>query len=295
MVVPHEQVTCVMDLRTAKPGELVAFQIACSDGFTSSNVGKWGVLKVLGHDGAGHAIVSVLEGLYVACPTVEDVAEAPLLFEERFEPKDTPTILEIDPGFDGHLPSATGIGRQDGFRPEETEYLSGVQTGGGRRRLVGVHFPAFVLDHENRAKHDREAWLAEIEAMREQAAARAAAIEKRQKERLNGLTLAHLQAEILLSDWDERAEFLPAAFVEDVRMHAQCLLADLAALGEKPRRPTCRNLLRRFVEQLNTLDTQAGHVIETDEREELWQLVEEICWAIKQRPLLEEVDAWRDW
>ncbi len=36
-------------------------------------------------------------------------------------------------------------------------------------------------------------------------------------------------------------------------------------------------------------------MIETDERDDLMQFLEEVCWAIEQKALLEELDEHRHW
>ena len=72
-----------------------------------------------------------------------------------------------------------------------------------------------------------------------------------------------------MADWDDCEEILPRGFALALRKRVCALLADLDALGDKPRRPKARKLLREFVEDVNGLDEGAGGVIETDEREEL--------------------------
>ena len=284
-----------MDLTDAKPGDLIAFQIEAGEGFISPNEGKWGVLKVLCRNEAGEAVISVLQGVHAVRPVPADVRGVPVLVERRFGKLKGPLIFEVDGDWSRPLPSALTIGCETGFRDEENAALSGLKDGSGRRRTGGLGLASTTLDHEDRALHDRAAWLAEVEALRQKVFERAASVAKRQKERLESLTLAQLRSEPLLPDWDDRLEFLPSEFVKATRNHTQVLLSDLADLGAKPRRPAVRKLLRGFIEGLNALDKDARRVIETEEREELWQLIEDICWATRQQPLLEELDAWREW
>jgi len=285
-----------MDLTALNPGDLIAFQIAPREGARSSNSGKWGVVKVLFCGADNTPVVSLLEGIFDVCPSPSQVSGAQVLQETRFGADEVsgmglPMIFAVIKDFYYPTPHIVGIGQALEFQKIEDEAQSALAAGGYARRCAGLGEASLALDDEHRAKHDAIAWWADVEAAR----VRAKDADKRQAARLKGLTLEKLQARVALADWDDRGEFLPQEFVLVLRKRVRALLADLDALGDKPRRPKARKLLREFVEDVNGLDEGAGGVIETDEREELWQLIEEICWAIKQKPLLDEVDEWRAW
>ena len=88
--------------------------------------------------------------------------------------------------------------------------------------------------------------------------------------RKSGLARTALQRELPFQVWDDRTLILPTIYVESVRAKAQGLLADLVALGDRPRRPAARKLLRDFVEWLNDVDGTMGYAIETEERDDIY-------------------------
>jgi hypothetical protein len=56
-----------------------------------------------------------------------------------------------------------------------------------------------------------------------------------------------------------------------------------------------RAILRKCVEWFNEADKIAGGVIETEEREDICAILEEMAFVARQKSLVEEVDSWRDW
>jgi len=56
-----------------------------------------------------------------------------------------------------------------------------------------------------------------------------------------------------------------------------------------------RKLLRECVEWFNKADEQAGGVIETEEREDICVVLEEMAYAARQESLVDEINNWRTW
>ena len=56
-----------------------------------------------------------------------------------------------------------------------------------------------------------------------------------------------------------------------------------------------RAALKSCVEWFNAADERAGGVIETEEREDIFAVLEEMAHVARQKNLVEEIDAWRDW
>jgi hypothetical protein len=69
----------------------------------------------------------------------------------------------------------------------------------------------------------------------------------------------------------------------------------LQALGPKPRKADVRSALKSCVEWFNNADERAGGVIETEEREDICAVLEEMAHVARQRGLVEEIGSWRDW
>lgn len=69
----------------------------------------------------------------------------------------------------------------------------------------------------------------------------------------------------------------------------------LRDLGPKPRRPQVRVILKQTIQWFNDADAQAGGVIETEEREDIWVVLEEMAHVARQSVLMDEIDQWREW
>jgi hypothetical protein len=54
-------------------------------------------------------------------------------------------------------------------------------------------------------------------------------------------------------------------------------------------------VLRACVEWFNAKDREYGGVIETEEREDISALLEEIAFVARQRSLADEIESWRTW
>src|SRR5205807_7985306 len=95
--------------------------------------------------------------------------------------------------------------------------------------------------------------------------------------------------------WSPSPPFPPQEFTREARdvIHDTCRA--LRALGSKPRKPDVRRLLRECVEWFNKADDQAGGVIETEEREDICVVLEEIAYVARQKSLVNEIENWRDW
>jgi len=70
---------------------------------------------------------------------------------------------------------------------------------------------------------------------------------------------------------------------------------DLRALGEKPRKAAVRAVLKGCVEWLNEQDQAFGGVIETQEREDICDILLELTVVARHQNLAEEIEEWRDW
>ena len=69
----------------------------------------------------------------------------------------------------------------------------------------------------------------------------------------------------------------------------------LQALGAKPKKTEARKILKRCVEWFNAADTAHGDVIETEEREDIHAVLEEMMHVARHPALAEEIENWRTW
>lgn len=293
-----------MPLPPVRPGDLLAFQIGTQDGYSPVNQHRWGVIKVL-HlktvDKSRLVTVSVLDGLHQTCPTPLLVRLRPVLVEQRFRgrPKayhtGRPLILTGDATTLPALTSARIIGHEWLLRPAERRALPGIRRAGHGGTMGHFSHAATTLDHEDRARHDSANWRNDQERSEQRWRDRIHATTLRRNTRLRGLTLATLLTETPLAPWDARPGLVPPDITQQIRDRARALMLALAALGPKVPRASARKLLSDFVIWLNQIDATQGGLFETQEREDLMTLIEDLCWAIHQKPLLNDLDALRTW
>lgn len=292
-----------MDFKDLKCGDLIAFQIGEQPDFSAPNKDSWGVLKVLdlGKGARASISVSVKSGLWAKKPTKWQAFGSSVLIEERFKGQKGkyqggPLIFSTLSDDMQDLLNPECIGREFWFRSVEQEALRQIRRDGpSMLRFSFLDFAPRTLDHEHRAKFDQERWLTEIEASRARTERLHQERLQREKLRLKNISLPVLLAETQFKDWDDRTQIVPKAFTSAVREQSQSVINQLLALGEKPKRKDVRGILKAYVGWLNNFDGSFGYAIETEEREELVGFVEELCWATKQKPLIDEMDALRDW
>lgn len=109
------------------------------------------------------------------------------------------------------------------------------------------------------------------------------------------LTWEQLLAETPFERWTPSPPFPPAAFRRAAvrRVHQAC--RELRDLGPKPRKPAARKVLKSLVLWFNTADQAAGWVIETEEREDICLVLEELAHVAGHPSLVMEADDWREW
>jgi hypothetical protein len=152
-----------------------------------------------------------------------------------------------------------------------------------------------AAEGEWRWEHDREALLAESEKVKAKAAADRAAKEERYRTRLKNLTWEKLLSETPFDRWSRSPPFPSHEFAEAARETIRQACRDLRELGPKPPKAKARAILKSCVEWFNKADQAAGGVIETEEREDICAILEEMAYVAKQKSLIEEIDEWREW
>lgn len=282
--------------KSPAPGEIYAFRTEPFSSFAAPVTGRYAAFKILGVEEELVAVVA-LDGVWPAPPTFAEVRSAPMLREHRFSFDGCLALFAVhDQRWQPQdvLDDVALIGRQP-LTAAEREQADAV-----RNRALGVsyatlHAVSYAAEGEWRWAHDRAALIAENEAQREQEAAERARREERYTTRLSKLTLDQLLSETPFENWTPSPPFPPAAFTQVVRAALHDACRELAALGPKPRKPAVRAVLRKTVNWLNRADADAGHVIETEEREDICMALEEIAFAAGQPSLAGEIDEWREW
>lgn len=277
------------------PGTLLTFPTVSFSRVAPRPTGRWGTILVLRHEdsqvyGRG-SIVSILDRVTTTRPQVADVDGAGVMsLAPRLDMDGMRALtfmLLLEEADRQEWPALHVVGE----RP-----LTATEAGRAWNGMVPATALSFHVEMSWRAVHDPAGLERDLEEIRREGAEREAEIERRQRERLRGITLEQLLGETLLPEWEERAEYIPADFLEALRVRAREMLLALQSLGPKPRRPLVRAEMKAFVDWVNIANNASdAYPVETMEREELHAFLEEVAWAAKQRPLVDEIEDWRDW
>jgi len=134
--------------------------------------------------------------------------------------------------------------------------------------------------------------------LEEDAAEKALEVSKRAEtsriraEYLSKITLADLLGKDLFPNWDE---YPPKAAKEGCQRIIQYFIHNLSASPKPVTRDFVREKLKDCVQGLNQLDSKQKHFIETEEREDLHEVLEDVLNAVKFPDLEEKIEDWRNW
>ncbi|MGW4251849.1 hypothetical protein [Streptomyces californicus] len=276
------------------PGAVFAFRTSPLHPDSPPETGRFGAFTVVAR-APELIVVAVVDGVWDRMPALEDVREHRVLRRRRFAHTGRPAVFACGADDTTGPADLTALGTVP-LTAEQTElagpYLS--------PRGVGTSFSTLALadsdvEGEWRWTHDRDALLREREAVEERRRRAAEAEKERYAERLAGLTWDQLLAETPFERWTPSPPFPPAAFRRAAvrRVHKAC--RELRALGPKPRKPSARKVLKALVQWFNAADQAAGWVIETEEREDVCRVLEELAHVAGHPSLVLEADDWREW
>lgn len=273
--------------RPYQAGDLYSFRTVPTTEFGSKETGRYGVLKMLGFKKDAMCI-AVLDGIFDHHPSFSDVKDLPIIRNTRFSYQGEPACCRIGVESDNNLEDVKYIGRVT-ISKVDTEIMDGC------RSYSSWSWANGVAEGEWRWRHDRVAYTEEVRLKQEALRARIAAERERQKKRLKVLTWDMLLAEKPFSRWDKHPPFPPLEFTEAARAQIYSTVRELQALGSKPGRTQVRKILKSCVDWFNVKDSEFGNVIETEEREDICAILEELAYVARQKALVSEIDEWREW
>lgn len=268
-------------------GDVCSFRTSPATEVSPRETGRYAALKMLGIARDGIAYV-VLDGIFSAHPTLEQASKLPWLRRTRFTSKGDPACGIAYVHWENDLQDFRVLGNVPLTR-EELELLSAIRSYGPLSH-ASVH-----AEGEWRWRHDRSAYEREIQSQRQAQEARIVAEQERYEKRLKGLTWEKLLEEQPFQRWDEHPPFPPPDFTAAAREQVRSVMLKLQALGPKPKKAEVRAVLRACVEWFNAKDDEYGGVVETEEREDICALLEELAFVARQRSLVDEVESWRTW
>jgi hypothetical protein len=270
-------------------GSIYSFRTAPIWEFSPPITGRYAALKVLGRK-EDHIVIAVLSSIWRSPPSLDDVRACDILRQHRFFHTGRLAVF----GVNAEWWTTTDLDEMKplGTLPLSAEELHLVSTISVFSTMRNANSDA---EGEWRWANDRDALVVEEQRVRSQEAARRAAREERYRNRLRSLTWDQLLNETPFERWSPSPPFPPEAFTRAAREAVHNTCRAIRALGDKPRKPDVRRLLRECVEWFNTADAQAGHVIETEEREDICAVLEEMAYVARQKSLADEIDNWRAW
>ncbi|BCA59342.1 hypothetical protein [Sphingomonas sp. HMP6] len=277
-------------------GQVYSFQTRPYTEFSPPATGRFAAIKILGIN-ENYVFIAVLDGIWSNPPTVAEVRTASIINEHRFAQTGRPAVFGVirewwKPASD--LDEFKFVGTQPASRAERSYFDAFVSHAPGSctSTLFGANHAA---EGEWRWSNDRENVVIEVEKKNTKNEAERAAKEERYRTRLIKLTWEQLKSETPFERWSPSPPFPPEEFTDAARAVIRNACDALKELGPKPRRADVRTVLKKTVIWFNEADEKAGGVIETEEREDICAVLEEMAHVARQKVLVEEIDEWREW
>jgi hypothetical protein len=265
------------------PGEIYSFATRASHRPDAPLSGRYAALKIIGLE-KGFVCAAVLDGAFSAPPSLADVAMLGVLPQLRFSFKGAPAVVRSPMGWQNALDDFRYLG-MGAVSDAEREMAA-------RANSIGTwNAASSYAEGEWRWRNDRVAYEAEIERDRAEARAKIDAA----RARIKAATFGRLLAETQFTRWDPHPPYPPPAFVTQARARIRKAVADIQAHGASPRESDVRAVMKDVVEWFNAKDAEFDGIIETEEREDICDVLAEIAYAARHPELIEEIENWRDW
>jgi hypothetical protein len=276
-------------------GFVYSFQTSPYSEFAPPSTGRFATFKVLGVD-TDQFVIAVYDGIWNAPPTIEEFSKTEILCEHRFAHTGRKAIF-------GTLEERWDIANFQkiailGFRkPSSYEKAASkkILGHGAAVWFASTHYASYAAEGEWRWRNERAALVEEQRQKSAKYEVERKAKEQRYRDRLSKLTWEQLLSETPFENWSQSPPFPSIEFTNSARTKIRQVCIKLQTLGQKPRKGEVRTILKECVLWFNKMDEDAGHVIETDEREDICAVLEEIAFVAKQKSLVDEIDVWRHW
>jgi len=277
-------------------GQVYSFRTAPYSEFATPDTSRYGAFKVLGADDK-HVAVAVLDGIWPTAPKTSDIRTALILKEHRFNWNGKAATFRMNRDWwkpEDHF-QELGFSGVHKLSPDEQSRADAIARGGVGTSYTTLSYVNYAAEGEWRWSHDRERFIAEGELNKAKKEAERAKAEERYRTRLSKLTWEQLLSETPFERWSPSPPFPPEDFTHRARNVIRDACIALQALGPKPRKAEVRATLKKTVRWFNEADQKAGWVIETEEREDIYAVLEEMAHVARQKALVAEIDEWREW
>ena len=277
-------------------GQVYSFQTRPYSEFDSAETGRFAAIKILGVDDR-HVIVAVLDRVWPDAPTSRDMRGVSIINEHRLAHTGRPAVFGVNRDWwkpESDLDEFNFVGALPVSRADQS-HVDAVARYAPGSRFSTLRAANHAAEGEWRWANDREAFIVETDNKNAKNEAERAAKEERYRTRLSKLTFAQLRSETPFERWSPSPPFPSEEFTMAARATIRSAFDALEQLGPKPRRADVRAILKRTVVWFNKVDDEAGGVIETEEREDICAVLEEMAHAARQKVIVQEIDEWREW
>lgn len=279
-----------------EPGQAYAFQTRPYFECSPAETHRFAAIKILAVN-SEYVIVGVLDGIWPDVPSAKDIRSAPIINECRFAYAARVAVFGVvlewwKPEIE--LNKFSFVGTLPISRTEQT-LVNEIASYAPGSRFSKLRAADQAAEGEWRWANDQEAFVSEFEEMSAKHAAQRTAEDERKSTRLSKLTWEQLQSETPFESWAQSPPYPPKDFTEAARATIRSACDALKKLGPKPRKADVRAVLKATVMWFNEADGKAGGVIETEERDDIYAVLEEIAYVTRQKVLVEEIDEWRTW
>jgi hypothetical protein len=277
-------------------GQVYSFQTKPYSEFAPPDTARFAAFKVIGVADQHIAIV-VLDGIWPEAPTIREVQSTSTIKEHRFAHTGRPANFGVNREWwqpEKDLQEFGFVGMA-AVSSAEKSFANAIASFAIGSSFSTIHSVNYTAEGEWRWSNDREAFVEEGELDRAKNEAVRAAKEERYRSRLSKLTWDQLKSETPFSNWSPSPPFPPEEFTNAARSVIRDACSSLQELGPKPRKADVRSILKKTVQWFNDADDEAGNVIETEEREDICAVLEEMAFVARQKTLVDEIDEWRDW
>lgn len=289
------------DTRPERPssieaGQVYSFKTRPYSEFGPAHTGRFAAIKILGVDDR-HVVVAVMNRVWPNAPTGSDIGSVSIINEHRFAHTGRPAVFGVNRDWwkpESDLNEFNFVGTLPVSRAEQS-HVNAVANYAPGSRFSTLHAANHAAEGEWRWANDRDAFVVEVEKRDAKNEAERAAKEERYRTRLSKLTWAQLRSETPFERWTPSPPFPPEEFATAARATIRSACDALEQLGPKPRRADVRAVLKKTVIWFNDADEKAGGVIETEEREDICAVLEEMAHVARQKVLVDEIDEWREW
>lgn len=277
-------------------GQIYSFKTQPYSEFAPPTTGRYAAIKVL-DVGASHVAIGVLEGIWSEPPTLKAVRGASIINKHHLSNDGRPASFGVQHAWwklENDLDEVSYLGVL-AVSARERSLANAIANFAPGSSFSTLHSANYTAEGEWRWANDRSAFVEEIELRNARNEADRAAKEKRYRERLSKLTWDQLLSETPFARWSPSPPYPSAEFTEAARNVILKACEELKELGPKPAKKLVRAILKKTVIWFNEEDERSGGVIETEEREDIFAVLEEMAHVARQKSLVDEIDEWREW